>query len=119
MEILPNQMKNMLRRSQKRYELSISLGVDGKDVTGRVFTTTAMLCNVSPDGGCMVIDRGVACGQMIRISNLQGEVFPARVCWATYSYRTKQRHMGFKLEGGKNHGFLMASVGRETQTVSV
>jgi hypothetical protein len=114
MGILESHRDDLLRRSQKRFEFSLPLEVYGKDVTGRVFTTGAILCNVSPDGGCLVLDRGIAHGQIMRISNSNGDVFPARVCWATFSYRTKQRHLGFKLEGGKNHWFFYDATGRNS-----
>lgn len=115
MGFLLRQVEPIFRRSQKRIALSLPLEVTGQDESGHVFSTKAFLRNASPNGGCLVIDKDLNCGQVFKISGPKGMAFPARVCWENYYFKNDQRILGFKLEGNAANWVVKNGVDRNSK----
>ena len=90
------------RRIHRRYQMQLPFGVQGRDERGHYFVTKGFTRNVSPDGGCLVIDKDIPDGKLLRLIGPKGDLFLARVCWAVYKYHNNQRRVGFVLTSEKN-----------------
>jgi hypothetical protein len=90
------------RRTHKRYKMHVPFGVQGKDESGHFFVTKGFTRNISPDGGCLVIDKDIHHGERLKLIGPKGDLFFARVCWAVYEYLHDQRLVGFVLTSEKD-----------------
>lgn len=81
--------------------MKLPFGVQGRDERGHSFVTNGFTRNVSPDGGCLVVDKDIPSGERLRLIGPKGDLFLARVCWAVYEYHNDQRLVGFVLTSEK------------------
>jgi hypothetical protein len=89
------------KRIHRRYQMKLPFGVQGRDERGHSFVTNGFTRNVSPDGGCLVVDKDIPSGERLRLIGPKGDLFLARVCWAVYEYHNNQRLVGFVLTSEK------------------
>jgi hypothetical protein len=101
-----SQKKDLSRRKQKRVSLNVQMEISGRDEHGFRFLCTASTHNVSTEGGCLLIPKDLARGELIRLAGPKGFQFVARVIWANYDYRNDSRQVGFTLIGARNGWIL-------------
>jgi hypothetical protein len=105
--IMRSQKKvNPPRRKYRRFALEFPLEVSGIDEQGHPFKTTGWIKNVSPEGGCLSIDKDIVEGTVLRLISPKGVEFEAIVCWGSYSCEIDSRLLGFELTGGQENWVL-------------
>jgi hypothetical protein len=85
--------------------LRINFEVIGHDENGSHFSAHGQTRNVSREGGCLVLDRDMKHGDIVKLRSPKGIPFIAHVCWSTYDMQKNLRRVGFKLTS--NHGWVL------------
>ena len=111
MFFMGNQKTNSTRRTSRRIHLLISFEVAGHDENGQHFSTGAQTRNISREGGCLLLDRDLKLGDLIRLKSPKGSLFIAKICWANYDMQRNVRQAGFKLSS--NRGWVLHEPSRE------
>jgi hypothetical protein len=104
------------RRQSKRIPLKIDFEIHGHDENGIHFSTHAQCHNVSREGGCLLLDRNMPNGEILKLKSPKGQSFIARVCWSYYDNKLNLQHVGFRLTS--NRGWVMHEVPQE-ETASI
>lgn len=99
------------RRQSKRIPLKIEFEIVGHDENGDRFSTHAQSHNISREGGCLLLDRDMPNGEIIKLKSPRGSSFIARVCWSTFDIKLNRQHVGFRLTS--NRDWVMHEVPRE------
>ncbi len=102
------------RRQSKRIALKIEFEIVGHDENGIHFSTHAQSRNISREGGCLLLDRDMPNGEIIKLKSPKGSSFIARICWSNFDIKLNQQHVGFRLTS--NRDWVMHEVPREEST---
>jgi hypothetical protein len=94
------------RRKCRRFVLEFPMEISGIDEQGHPFKTTARIRNASPEGGCLIIDKDIPEGTILKLVSPKGLKFEGVVCWESYSYHTNHRLIGFVLTAGQEKWVL-------------
>lgn len=99
------------RRQSKRIPLEIVFEIFTHDEKGTHFSTQAQTRNVSREGGCLLLDRSISNGEILKLKSPRGTPFIARVCWSNYDHKLNLQRVGFRLTS--NRGWVMHENSRE------
>jgi hypothetical protein len=96
---------NVSRRNSRRINLRINFEVFAYDENGVHFSTRALTRDVSREGGCLLLDRDLKSGDIMKLRSPRGNSFIAHVCWSNYDTNRNTRQVGFRLTS--NRGWVL------------
>jgi hypothetical protein len=103
------------RRKAKRVPLKIVFEIVSHDENGIHFSTWGHTRDISREGGCILLDRCLLEGEILKLKSPKGIPFIARVCWSNYDHKLNLQHVGFKLTS--NRGWVMHEIPSEGSSI--